>query len=232
MSDDILRQQIDYYRARAGEYDEWYYRKGRYDRGEELNRVWLDEAAQTMRLLKQQGHFSHALEFASGTGIWTEQLVKISDHITALDASTEVLDINREKIRAAGGEGKVEYVQADIFAWEPTQQYDLVLFCFWLSHVPAEKFDAFLDTVNRALRPGGKFFMVDSTADRTASAKDHIISKDSNFMTRRLNDGREFQIVKIYYDAPDLQASFERHGFDATASTTENYFLYAYGTKR
>lgn len=29
--DPTLQQQIDYYRARAGEYDQWFYREGRYD---------------------------------------------------------------------------------------------------------------------------------------------------------------------------------------------------------
>ena len=29
----VLSDQIAYYRARAGEYDEWWFRTGRYDRG-------------------------------------------------------------------------------------------------------------------------------------------------------------------------------------------------------
>ena len=37
MNEAIIQQQIAYYRARAGEYDEWFYRIGRYDRGAELN---------------------------------------------------------------------------------------------------------------------------------------------------------------------------------------------------
>ncbi|MCH8183822.1 MAG: hypothetical protein IID55_11620 [Proteobacteria bacterium] len=32
-----LAQQIDYYRARAAEYDQWWHREGRYDRGEADN---------------------------------------------------------------------------------------------------------------------------------------------------------------------------------------------------
>ncbi|QFS50036.1 hypothetical protein [Nostoc sphaeroides] len=37
MTTDVIQQQIEYYRARANEYDQWFYRTGRYDRGEELN---------------------------------------------------------------------------------------------------------------------------------------------------------------------------------------------------
>jgi hypothetical protein len=30
--DDLLQEELAYYRARAGEYDEWFLRQGRYDR--------------------------------------------------------------------------------------------------------------------------------------------------------------------------------------------------------
>ena len=41
--DDLLRQQIEYYRERASEYDEWFLRQGRYDRGPERNAQWFAE---------------------------------------------------------------------------------------------------------------------------------------------------------------------------------------------
>ena len=40
-----LEQQLDYYRARAGEYDDWWFRTGRYDRGPEANAAWFAEVA-------------------------------------------------------------------------------------------------------------------------------------------------------------------------------------------
>ncbi|BAZ37103.1 hypothetical protein NIES4101_30240 [Calothrix sp. NIES-4101] len=43
MIDNIIQQQINYYCARASEYDEWFYRQGRYDRGEEINKRWFQE---------------------------------------------------------------------------------------------------------------------------------------------------------------------------------------------
>ena len=96
----ILQQQIDYYRARAGEYDEWFYRQGRYDHGPELNQQWFDEVQQVMARLQAIGPVDEALELACGTGIWTEQLLSISQHITALDAAAEVIAINRAKLNS------------------------------------------------------------------------------------------------------------------------------------
>ncbi|MBZ0301298.1 MAG: class I SAM-dependent methyltransferase, partial [Anaerolineae bacterium] len=167
--DPILQQQIDYYRARAGEYDEWFYRVGRYDHGPELNQQWFDEAGQVMAALQALGPVADALELACGTGIWTEQLLRISQQVTALDASPEVMAVNRARLQS----DHVRYEQADLFAWEPAGTFDLVGFGFWLSHVPPDQRDAFLDKVARATRPGGHLFLVDSLRANYSSARDH-----------------------------------------------------------
>lgn len=226
--DDIVQQQIAYYRARAGEYDEWFYRVGRYDHGPELNQQWFDEAAQVMKALHAIGPVDHALELACGTGIWTEQLLKISQRITALDASPEVMAINQAKLKASN----VSYEQVDLFQWEPTQVYDLVLFGFWLSHVPPDKLDPFLAKVARAARPGGRLFIVDSRRANYSSAADHAAYEpESIYHERKLNDGRKFTIYKIFYEPEALREKLAAFGFDADVRTTDNYFIYASGTR-
>ena len=40
----VRDRQIAYYGARAGEYDEWFLRQGRYDRGPEQKEHWMREA--------------------------------------------------------------------------------------------------------------------------------------------------------------------------------------------
>jgi demethylmenaquinone methyltransferase/2-methoxy-6-polyprenyl-1,4-benzoquinol methylase len=228
MSDDILQQQISYYRARAGEYDEWFYRLNRYDRGEALNQTWFDEVTVIIRALERIGHFGEALELACGTGIWTRELLKIADHITALDASEEVLALNRQKLKAA----HVEYRQADLFAWQSDRQYDLVFFSFWLSHVPPGRLASFLATVNRAVRPGGKLFLIDSRYEPTSTAKDAPLREDEHiYRTRKLNDGSEYTIVKVFYKPDELRNALNTAGFAADVQTTEYYFIYANGVK-
>lgn len=221
--DPILQQQIDYYRARAGEYDEWFYRVGRYDHGPALNQQWFDEAGQVMAALQSLGPVGDALELASGTGIWTEQLLKISQRVTALDASSEVIAVNRDRLNS----DRVTYEQADLFAWEPAQTYDLVGFGFWLSHVPPDQLDAFLDKVARATRPGGRLFIVDSLRANFSSAKDHAAYEpESIHHTRKLNDGREFVIYKVFYEPDVLRETLAAHGFQAEVRITEHYFIY------
>jgi 2-polyprenyl-3-methyl-5-hydroxy-6-metoxy-1,4-benzoquinol methylase len=229
-SSDILQEQIAYYRARAAEYDEWFYRKGRYDRGEEINRQWYAEADEVRQALHQvatgREPLSHALELAPGTGIWTQELVRLANHVTAVDASEEMIAINKHKL----GKAPVTYQQEDLFQWEPTIQYDLVFFGFWLSHVPPDQLDPFLSKVRKALRPGGKAFMVDSRRDITALPQDHVLSEDGIIHTRKLNDGREFQIVKIFYASDELRAAWEQNGFQADVRETDTFFIYAIAT--
>ncbi len=227
-SDPSLQDQIAYYRARAGEYDEWFYRLGRYDYGQAINQQWFDEAETVMQALHTLGPVDTALELASGTGIWTEQLLKVAQHITALDASPEVLEINRKKLDS----DRVTYQQADLFQWQPEGTYDLILFGFWLSHVPPEKLDAFFTKVASALNPGGKLFIIDSLRAQSSTAHDHTpYQQESIQHTRKLNDGREFTIYKVFYEPQTLRQQLSAYSITADVRTTENYFLYVLGEK-
>lgn len=224
---DTLRQQIEYYRARADEYDEWFYRIGRYDQGQQLNQQWFDEVTMCMEKLHSLGPVDSALELAAGTGIWTRELHKIANHTTVLDSSPESLDVNREKL---GNPKTVTFQEVDLFNWEPDDQYDLVSFTFWLSHVPPAEVDSFLAKVYRATKPGGKVWMVDSRRASTSTASNQSVETCDLVQTRTLNDGRKFEIVKIYYQPDKLGEIFERNGFSVEIHTTETYFIYTIAT--
>jgi demethylmenaquinone methyltransferase/2-methoxy-6-polyprenyl-1,4-benzoquinol methylase len=229
MSDDVVQQQIAYYRARAGEYDDWWHRRGRYDRGPEFNAKWFAEAAIVRAALHGLGSLDEVLELACGTGIWTAELLKISRQITAIDASPEVIEINRHRLSSS----KVRYVEADLFAWQPEREFHLVFLGFWLSHVPPERLDGFLEKVRRSVRPGGCIFIVDSLFDPGSTAKDHVLTeKHQNWQVRKLNSGREFKVVKVFYEPSDLQAKLARFDFEATARKSGDFFLYAFGHRR
>jgi hypothetical protein len=42
----LLAEQACYYRERAGEYEDWWFRRGRYDRGADANARWFAEVAE------------------------------------------------------------------------------------------------------------------------------------------------------------------------------------------
>jgi 2-polyprenyl-3-methyl-5-hydroxy-6-metoxy-1,4-benzoquinol methylase len=228
-ANDLIEQQKEYYRARAGEYDEWFLRSGRYDRGPGHRAQWFAEVDEVRAALERFRPAGRVLELACGTGWWTEQLVRFADTVTAVDASDEVLELNRQRM----GDPKVRYERADIFAWEPDGRYDVVFFSFWLSHVPPERFAAFWEMLRGALAPGGRVFLVDSLRTELSTATDHRLGNEEDIvMERKLNDGRSFQIYKIFYSPAELAAKLDAIGWDAEMHGTESFFLYGHAQPR
>lgn len=231
----ILEEQKAYYRARAAEYDEWFYREGRYDHGVVKTRAWFDEVRIVVEQLGRFGVEGDVLELACGTGIWTALLARRAASLTAVDASAEVMNINRAKLAEQdrfgdGWSNNIRYVQADLFEWQPDRKYDVVFFGFWLSHVPPDRFRSFWELVAAALKPGGRFFFIDSLPDPHSSAADHDTPSAADVrQRRRLNDGTTYEIVKIYYDPAELQQRLRQIGFAATVKSSSDYFLYGYG---
>lgn len=225
--DDPLGEQLAYYCARASEYDEWWFRLGRYDRGEAANVQWFSEGAEAAAALDAFNPTGDVLEFAGGTGIWSEKLEAHATSLTVLDGSPEMLELNAARVPST----KVTRIAADIFEWEPKEQYDAVFFGFWLSHVPPEKFAYFWALVRKCLKPGGRFFFVDSRHASSSMAADHKLpDKDSTTHIRRLNDGRTFQIYKVFYESTELAARLQQLGWTTDIRQTDNYFLYGSGS--
>ena len=126
----------------------------------------------------------------------------------------------------------VRYVRADLFDWRPEEAYDVAFFGFWLSHVPPGRFAAFWDLVRAALRPGGRAFFVDSLRTETWAEKESAGRAPRDHTTlRRLNDGREFRIVKIFYDPVELEARLADMGW-RFSRTTDRHLLYGFGEPR
>ena len=210
MERDLLREQIAFYRARAPEYG----RSGAYQ----------EQFETVKRVLRTMGPFEHILELACGTGIWTKELVNIGQEIIAIDASPEMLELNRSSVADA----RVQYRQADLFEWQPEGEYDLVFMAFWLSHVPPDLVDTFLDKVRTAVRPGGKVFIVDQCEDfRDRPIPERLGIRE----TRRTSDGRTFGIVKVYYHPALLANRLTRFGFATRGQRVHDSFFFVSGTR-
>ena len=226
----LLDDQIAYYRARAPEYDAWWYRTGRFDRGAENNAAWrtdVEAAEQAVIACLDRERPKTVLEVACGTGLFTRIVAPRSGAVTAVDASPEVIAINRARVAA----DNVRYVHADVFAFEPQARYDCVFMSFWLSHVPHARFAAFWAMVRRALAPGGFALFVDSAHDPTSHAVDHPTpDRFAGIVTRRLDDGREFRIVKVFWEPGALAARLRECGFDADIGATKRYFIHGKAT--
>lgn len=222
--DDLLAEQRSYYRARAPEYDEWWQRRGRYDRGEDETAEWDRQVEVVEAALAAFGPGGDVLELAGGTGWWTERLARTAASLTVVDASAETIERNRARV----GRADVDYVQADLFAWEPERTYDVVFFSFWLSHVPRERFGEFWSLVGRCLAPGGRAFLIDSRNDPqapTAGRDPYVAEYDVDLQLRRLGDGSEFRVVKVMYEPDELNDLLAVEGWHAGIDATR-WFIF------
>ena len=217
---------LAYYEARAAEYDDWYLRRGRYARGPIHDAAWnaeLDAAGRWLDGLPIRGEI---VELAAGTGWWSPLLASKGE-LSIYDGAAAPLDRARERLLAHRMRAHIHIRDA----WaEPDRTVDAVFTGFWLSHVPRERLAPFLGVVRRWLKPGGTFAFIDSLPDPHSSAVDHPAPADDRSV-RRLADGREFTIVKVFYEPGELEAALAAAGFvEAEVTTTGRFFLTGFAT--
>jgi ubiquinone/menaquinone biosynthesis C-methylase UbiE len=209
----ILRDQMTYYRQLAQEYD------ATTGQTEELQRAF----ARARDLLQHLGPYEQMLELACGTGAWTRALLPLGRELTAIDASPEMLTLARQKV----GNASVQFQQADLFRWQPSQQYDLVFFANWLSHVPPQRLDAFLSTVARAVRPGGSLAIMDQHAPMPEDREISVQTEEGAiYANRSLQSGQTFLIVKVFYDLHVIENLLDALGFAVTVHQLDDIFFF------
>lgn len=230
MSAELLAEQQHYYTARAPEYDDWFFRRGRYERGDEHAARWHGEATEVRWALERFQPSGHILELAPGTGLWTQQLLRYGASVSVVEGSAAMA---RELRRRIGG-APVTMTIADIFSWEPRRRYDTIFFAFWLSHVPAARFEGFWAAVRDALAPGGRVYLVDSLYEPRSTAKDHSLpgSEGEQVVRRRLDDGREFDVVKVFWTPETLSERLAGLGLLSELRSTERFFIHGAITRQ
>ncbi|MBA3851080.1 MAG: class I SAM-dependent methyltransferase [Chloroflexi bacterium] len=209
-----------YYAARAPEYDA-VYRQGGGGTGGSVLDLWfqreLDEITGWLDQVPLRGEI---VELAAGTGWWSPLLAQKGE-LSIYDITAEPLDIARGRLLAHGLRAHIHVRDA----WqEPDRQVDGVFCGFWLSHVRRARLGNFLALVARWLRQDGLFAFLDERAG-TAGA-DPEADPETGMTVRRLDDGREFRIPKVYYAPDELEEALREAGFGrCEVRQTERYFL-------
>ena len=217
-SSELVARQREYYDLRAPDYLDLSRPSDRKHRG-------VMTPAEVQDALSRLGIQGNVLELACGSGEFTKEIVNLATSVTAVDGSPKMLEINRSAVN----DPTVEYVCADLFDWQPSRRFDFVFFGFWLSHVPPTHFDAFWRTVQRALHPGARCGFVDE--DHRARGNELAVSDgDIPIATRTLSDGRSFDIVKVFWDAAQLEQRLATIGWSSSVSSLGETFLVGVAT--
>ena len=212
---------VAYYEARAPEYDDWYLRRGRYERGPIHDAAWNAELDAAGRWLDSLPISGQIVEVAAGTGWWSP-LLAAKGELSIYDAAEAPLDRARDRLLAHGLRAHIH--TRDAWA-EPDRQVDALFAGFWLSHIERDRLGEFLALARRWLREGGTFAFIDSLPDPQSGAADHE-APAADRSVRKLHDGREFEIVKVYYSPAELEAALLEAGFaSAEVTSTGRFFL-------
>jgi ubiquinone/menaquinone biosynthesis C-methylase UbiE len=203
----------DYYRARAPEYEQIYYREVPERRRE------IDEEAERLRALVKN---RTVLELACGTGYWTRVMSETAAAVTASDISAEMIAEARKKMYTC----PVEFAVADMLTQDfGVKDFDVVALGFWYSHQPRQHYDRLYECLTRPLKSGGRIWMIDNNPPAEGSLH-HSEGSDeygNNYKRRFLDDGREYVIVKNYFTRPELEALL-RPKFDIYSLVHQVYY--------
>ncbi|MET7313168.1 MULTISPECIES: class I SAM-dependent methyltransferase [unclassified Streptomyces] len=207
MDDDaLLAEQMAYYRAGAAEYDR------PYAEYEDLQRL--------LAVVDDLPIAGDVLELACGTGQWTPRLAARARSVTAVDAAPEVVALARARTASP----TVQFLEADLFEWQPPRRYDTVFFAFWLSHVPPPRLPGFWNTVATALAPGGKAIFIDD-GPAAAAEEEVLANQPAPAALRQLDDGSQYRIVKVFHDARTLTDDLTALGWSVTIRPMDWNFI-------
>ena len=208
--DQLLTDQITYYRAVTEEYLD--------------NQIDEPGGDELTAAVEEFAPIGEVLELASGPGTWTPQLLRRATTVTAVDASPEMQALAKQRVSA--DLGRVRFILADLFTWEPDRRYDGVFMGFWLSHVPWDRFAAFWALVDRSLRPGGRVLFVD---DAYRTEQELINGEASTTIQRRLHDGTPHRVVKVPHTPQELTRELTRLGWNIRVHQTSGPFYWGLG---
>ena len=216
----------NYYRARAPEFEQWILREGRYAHGPDDDAAWHREMAELQDFV---GALTDAriFEVAAGTGWWT-RLLAPRNRIVASDYAPEMLAEARQR---DGADPPLGRCRADAYRLPVGDgACDACMFGFWLSHVPVARSVDFIREAARIVRPGGWIVLADSQQDELSGASDqHVAGARVQRQHRRLNDGREFTIWKIYWNPAQLRALLGHVCTEVEVIQTDRFFIGARG---
>jgi len=221
---DLDRTMIEYYTARAGEYDDWYLRRGRYERGPIHDAAWNAELDAAGRWLDGLPLAGRIVELAAGTGWWSPLLASKGE-LWLYDAADAPLERARERLVAHRLRAHIHV--RDAWAAPEGEPADGLFAGFWLSHVARNRTSEFLAVARRWLHHGGRLALIDSLPDPQSGARDHP-APNGDLAVRHLDDGREFTIPKIHRSPEEIAAALSEAGFESIeVATTGRFFVHA-----
>jgi cyclopropane fatty-acyl-phospholipid synthase-like methyltransferase len=203
-----------YYAERAAEYDRVY-----------SHPAWAGDLPRLGDRIEALFPGRRVFEVACGTGYWTQRVARVAARVHAEDLSAETLALAR---RRAYAPATVTLARHDAYV-PGVGGFDGGLAALWLSHVDLARMDDFLAAFHSRLERGAVVLMFDErdTPDRQVAAS-RVDEAGNRYERRRLTAGREFEIVKNFFDGEGLRRRLARHGRNFVFEELERFWVLAY----
>ncbi|WP_165956845.1 class I SAM-dependent methyltransferase [Kribbella antibiotica] len=172
----------EYYRERATEYDKIYEKPER-----------QEDLATLRGLLPPLVAGRSVLEIACGTGYWTTVLASSARSVLATDLNESTLAVARTRSYAS----PVRFAVADAFDLAAVPgEFDVIFVGFFWSHVLRAEVGQFVDGL---LSRSPLVILADNRyVEGSSSPITRVGGAGDTYQTRRLSDGREFEVLKNF----------------------------------
>jgi len=212
---------VAYYARRAVEYEPIYAKPER-----QANLVEMRDR------LRDTFANRHVLEFACGTGFWTESISERARSVLATDINEEMLQIARAK----DWQGRpVTFGIAEAFDPESIPgRFDAAFVGFLWSHIELEDMTTFLSRLNRRLPSGALVVFIDNRFVAGSSTPISRTDEAGNtYQMRTLADGSRHEILKNFPEESELLAVTRKLSppvADASVEAVKHFWMLSYYT--
>jgi SAM-dependent methyltransferase len=195
---DLARAVVDYYAARAAEYD--------------LTAGYTEPEAEPFRAAAKARYQElflglDVLEVACGTGYWTEVVAQVARTVLATDVCEEMLASARQRL---AGFGNVRFQVADAYSLEGVPGgFNGAFAVWWWSHVPRRLLPRFLETLHARLEPGARVLFVDQIPGAYSPKGQQVDAGGDRTEERVVSGGRVFRVVKNFPTRDEVLAALE-----------------------
>ncbi len=146
----------------------------------------------------------NVLEIGCGTGRDTEKLVAQGNRVTALDLSSGMLAVAKQKATLAA----VDFRQDDVYRFEPGETFDAVVAALVIEHLP--DLPAFFARVARWLAPGGSAYFSEIHPDRMRAGS------GARFLSE---GGKEVRLSSVPHETQAIEGAIRSAGLTVLAKT-------------
>jgi len=207
-----MKEQIQYYKKRAEEYELIYLKEER-----------QFDLAEIRTYLSNQFIGKEIIEIACGTGYWTEVISKQAKTIKGIDINKEVLEIAKKKIY------RNENTYFDCIDYKDlneVKQYEGFFGGFIWSHVLIEELEPFLKKLTSLLKINSELIFIDNIYVEGSSTPISRVDKNGNsYQKRKLKTGKEYEVIKNFPNKKELEEAISRFGKSIELIELEYYWI-------